>query len=67
MPIPRLTMACGLSIMSMALCAMTLRSFMGRAAIDEMGALTSPETVNALFLNECHAAYRWCWACIPHL
>ena len=28
--------------MSMVLCAMTLRSFMGNATIDEMGARTSP-------------------------
>ena len=51
MPIPRLTMACGLSIMSMVLCAMTLRSFMGNATIDEMGARTSPARHHALLFN----------------
>ena len=51
MPIPRLTMACGLSIMSMVLCAMTLRSFMGNATIDEMGARTSPARHHALLCN----------------
>lgn len=42
MPIPRLTMAWGWSMKSMALWAMTLRSFMGRGWMEEMGALTSP-------------------------
>lgn len=46
-PMPRLTMACGRSIMSIALCAMTLRSSIGRAAIEEMGACTSPACMQA--------------------
>ncbi len=51
--------------MSMVLCAMTLRSFMGNATIDEMGARTSPAKHRTLLYktgNGVDFAWQMVWA-----